>query len=211
MKIKCLKSGLAVVVVGFLLFGIQTQPTAQQVDPNNPGPNPLIYNKEKHAAIKKHIKDASSSMSHLRDLNKFKDKGEAKAKEGSLSKNKEEVILEMKNQAKARRQALEDLIESDPEMALENAITPEERAQFPSEVQEELEEYVDLEGELEVVIMDNFEEGISATHHTLVVGENQYSLYFAEQSPNLMSSPKVNVKGLRAGKRIAIPGKGGQK
>lgn len=37
MKIKCLKIGLTVVVAGFLLFVIQAQPTAQPMDPNNPG------------------------------------------------------------------------------------------------------------------------------------------------------------------------------
>lgn len=195
------------IVSGFLILGTQTQTMAQPVNPNGPG-----FNEEKRAAIKKHMKDAVSAMNHLRSRNKsFQGTGLAKTKKQFLSKDEEELILEMKNQAKIRRQALEDLIGSDPEMALEIAITPEERAQFPTEVQEELEEHVDLEGELEVVIMDNFEERVSTIHHTLVAGENQYTLYFAEQSPDLMSSPKVKVKGLRAGKRIAIPGEGGQK
>ncbi len=156
-----------------------------------------------HAIIKKRVHDASKAAAQVKALNgPFK--GQRKAG-GPLTAADNDVINEMKQHARDRSKAMEGLIASDPGLALQIALTPEERDQFPEPVRAELETEVNMEGELEVLVEDNFEEGTAKTHHAITVGNERYSLHFVEQPPELMSGSKVKVKGLRAGKRVAVP------
>ncbi len=68
MRIKHFKLSLALIVGGFLIFGIQTQPTAQQVGPNNPGQGqPNVSNN--------HGNQAKAKYAPGRFIVKFKSEG----------------------------------------------------------------------------------------------------------------------------------------
>ena len=192
------KLWVVLIVSGFLVLGTLGQSTASaQQEKHSP------KKKADDAVIRKHLHDASESAAQVKDLNEHFQK-QRKAK-GPLTAADNDAINEMKRHARDRSMAIEDLIASDPEMALQIALTPEERNQFPLPVRAELETEVSLEGELEVLIEDNFEEGTTETHHAIIAGGERYSLHFAGQPPELMSNSRVKVKGLKAGKRIAVP------
>ena len=192
------KLWVVLIVSGFLVLGTQWQSTASAQHEKHPPKK-----KVEHAVIRKHLHDASKAAEQAKSLNRAF-KGQRKSG-GALTAADIDVINEMKHHARSRSKAMEDLVASDPGMALQAALTPEERSQFPASVQAELESAVDVEGELEVIIEDNFEEGTFTTHHAIIAGKERYSLHFAEEPPELTSGSKVKVKGLRAGKRIAVP------
>ena len=118
---------------------------------------------------------------------------------------------ELKNVSQERLDAMEELIQTDPQAAIRLAMPEAERAQFPKEVQAELEEYVTLEGPIEVMIADNFAEGTSTTHTSLVTKQGRYDLHFTDPSIQLISGTKVRIKGVRARKHIAVSTEKGRK
>ena len=183
------------VVVGVLLLAGLTAEAQHEKHPSK--------KKAEHAVIRQHLHDASESAAQVKTLNEHFQKQRKTG--GPLTAADNDVMNEIKRHARDRSKAMEELIAADPGLALQIALTPEERNQFPVLVQVELEREVNLEGDLDVLIEDNFDEGTAKTHHTIIAGGERYSLHFAEQPPELMSNSKVKVKGLMAGKRIAVP------
>ncbi len=118
------------------------------------------------------------------------------------------LLEEMKGLAQRREGALEALMHTRPQDALELVFSPAERTEFPEVLHPDLEEPIALEGILEVLIEDRFEEGVSLTHYTLVVEEQRYTLHFVGESPALISGSIIRVRGVRAGSSIAVPGEG---
>ncbi|VAX38191.1 hypothetical protein MNBD_UNCLBAC01-1029 [hydrothermal vent metagenome] len=124
---------------------------------------------------------------------------------------KVDLVKKMSVAAKARSQALDALMQEDPQIIFQLAMTPEQIEEFPQEVQVELEEHVDMEGVLETIIKDYFDEGVSLTDHSLIVGDQRYSLHSSEEILDIVSGSRIQVKGIRVKKRIAVPQKGENK
>jgi len=123
----------------------------------------------------------------------------------------DDLVEQMQAAAKSRREFLEDLVQKDPKMVLDNALTPESIAEFPQEVQAELEEYVELEGIFETFIEDDFDRGVVRVYHSLVVDNSKYPLHMVSKNLHVKPGSRIKVKGLRIGKRIVVPQREGDK
>jgi hypothetical protein len=103
-------------------------------------------------------------------------------------------------QAEQRRQMLAELVKSQPAEVLRVAIPQDKQTSLPAELQALLEEEVEIEGELEVVHVDNFEDpGQSRVEYALktALGE-RFTLHEAAKSAKeLPSGQRVRLNGLR--------------
>src|SRR3989344_1920245 len=100
--------------------------------------------------------------------------------------------------AKQRKQLMLELIETNPGAVLKNALKQEIIDSMPDEVQENLEKRVSKEGELEVLIYDDFENNKSWEDYYLSENGIKSSLHFADGEPyGLISGTKVKLSGLQ--------------
>lgn len=112
---------------------------------------------------------------------------------------------EMRALVESRRPAMESLIALDPRLALQLALSAQERALLPTPLQRDVEGYATHEGVLTVLIERRVERGPPVAHYQLKIGTATHHLYFAGESPRVRSRTKVRVRGLELGDRMAIP------
>ena len=106
---------------------------------------------------------------------------------------------------KKRKQTSLDLIETDPASFLRIALSPKLRDSISKEGQKDIEKYTIIEGEIEHLIADDFDRKIAKEFYFLKTkAGKRFSLYFADEGPNLLSGSKVRVRGFALGNRVAV-------
>ncbi|MDQ6700750.1 MAG: hypothetical protein M3Z36_11265, partial [Acidobacteriota bacterium] len=101
---------------------------------------------------------------------------------------------------------LENLIESDPKLALSLAMPAETLAEFTGRVPDassSLESVGEWEGPAEVSVEDDFEHGVSRTRVRLQTQGEMLDVFFAAAQPETHCGQSVTVRGMRVGNRIA--------
>ena len=107
--------------------------------------------------------------------------------------------------AKQRKELMLDLIEKDPELVLKNALKQEVIDSMPDNVKENLEKRVSKQGDLEVLIEDDFENKKSREEYYLNENGKRSSLHFVDEGPfGLISGTKVKLSGLQIDNKIAL-------
>jgi hypothetical protein len=121
-----------------------------------------------------------------------------KAERGSLEQ-------ELRSVAAKRHEMLAALIENDPSEVLRVALPEAFGANLPSDVQKNLEQHVDLAGELEVLYRESETE--SQILYSLNSSNERLSLHFTMRpDKDLLTGTSVRVKGVRIGDAIALEG-----
>lgn len=105
--------------------------------------------------------------------------------------------------ATERRILLAGLIDSDPELVLRVALPATARDRMPVEVQSQLEQHVELGGELEVLYKD-YPDGTSSLHHSLDANGKRVALHFKTMPPGLLSDTTVSATGVLLDDAMAV-------
>lgn len=103
-----------------------------------------------------------------------------------------------------RKEALSNLIEKDPALALQNAVLKDYRSRIPIAMRSYVESDFLDEGRAEVVHIDNFEKDISRYDYFLGSKENRKALYFSNNQPRMLSGAQVNVRGVELDNKVAV-------
>lgn len=113
------------------------------------------------------------------------------------------------NLAKQRKAYLIELMRNEPDAALSFILSEKERKSLSSIAPEHIEKLTTLEGTLEVIIADNFEERISKTFYTLIIpNKERIRLYpaYGLKVP-LISGAKIKIKGFRIDNELIFDGR----
>lgn len=108
----------------------------------------------------------------------------------------------LKTLAKERKQLLLDLIDTDPEEIGRIAFDSKIRSTLPDEVKIEVEEPVDVEGEVEVAHGDDFT-GETAKFYYKMKDRN-LDLHFVRDNPDLVSGTKIRVRGNKIDNKVVV-------
>ncbi len=139
-------------------------------------------------------RDERDAGAYVRSLNK-----ELRRSSGASRDHASQVI-------RLRAQALRNLIETDPKLALSLALPPGTAAEFANGVpgaSSELESEGEWEGPAEVSIEDDFEHGLSRTRIRIENQGEMVDVFFAGAPPKAHCGQSIKVKGIRLGSRIA--------
>jgi len=104
--------------------------------------------------------------------------------------------------AATRRQALAALVENDPAEVLRIALKADIRDTLPRVVQTAVEEFVQIEGNLEVLAEDR-DDG-SQYLYFLDTGKARFSLHFAANPPEFQTGARIRVHGVQVGGALAL-------
>jgi len=116
---------------------------------------------------------------------------------------KANLLTDLLTVAAERRQLLSQLMETDPGEVLRVALPAERRSGFPSAVQDELEEQVEIEGVLEVLHEDRDLD--SRYLYFLEAAGERLSLHFAADPPtDHQTGARIRVTGVRVGTALAL-------
>lgn len=109
--------------------------------------------------------------------------------------------------AKARREWLLKRMKTDLQAVVDEAFSKIKLMKMPKYMQPYLEKRKTVKGTLEIMIMDNFEEGISKTLYYLKTREGErYALHFTGKMPHLRSGLRIRIRnGIILDKHIAVP------
>ncbi len=131
-------------------------------------------------------------------------------KADAASKSKQvEIIKSIIAQRKAK---LVDLLDKNPEAVFQQLLPPELVASFPPEIRELLEVHAETEGELTVIILNNFEEGLTKTVYTLDSNDaahTKYYLHFSSETPGLTTGSIIKVNGQKIDNHLMVLSAGG--
>lgn len=117
---------------------------------------------------------------------------------------KSQILNQMTDVAKARKKRLSLLIEKEPESVLRQSLPTEVKSALPPSVQKEIEDWVRLEGSLEVLQADYFEEQRGEVQFFLQAKKGKYTLYSAEEFPALLTGASIKVSGVALGKKVVL-------
>jgi len=109
--------------------------------------------------------------------------------------------------ANARKEWLLKRMETDLQAVVDEAFSKVELMKMPEYMQPYLEKRKTVKGTLKIMIMDNFEEGISKTLYYLETREGErYALHFTGKLPHLRSGLRIRIRnGIILDKHIAVP------
>lgn len=107
-------------------------------------------------------------------------------------------VAKLIEKAQVRQQLLAELAETDPAEVLRIAIPNGIAQQLPAEVLEHIEQQVQVEGEVESLYFDDFEDPSNhRLQHVLKTNNGKrVKLHFAGKAPKLQSGNRINVEGL---------------
>ena len=117
---------------------------------------------------------------------------------------RQRLIVRIVALAMRRHDLLEAFIASDPEEILRIALPPGLRASLPPEALPFVEEYVDEDGEIEVLHVDHVDAADDYYIRTLKTAAGPVALHFAGDAPDIETGKHVRVRGVRVGDAIAL-------
>lgn len=156
---------------------------------------------EKIIELRKEIEDIKKSKLEIKE-----DEKEVKQKKKELIEfdAKIDEAVEIKGLIDRKEQLLE-LIETDPDAALEFPETSNLKSGLKNSLQANIEQRGEFEGEIEVLHVDYFEEEKSEFIFFLRDKNNKrYQLYSSKKIPVMLSGTKVRVKGLVLEDKMAL-------
>jgi len=124
-----------------------------------------------------------------------------RTKEYAVSKD-HRLVPQLKKLARDRNNFVLNAIQANPQTVLANAFPQDLRKKLPPKAQELVEEHVDLEGTLEILHEDDFENFKSRNFYFLRQGDNRLSLHPVGDMPGVISGSKVRVTGLQLDRDI---------
>ena len=193
---------VAVLVIATILLGATITPSLAFVtsstsnpllsilSPGSFGDTPAAQNKGKSASAK----DLTLTLLKL-----------SKQYDGASEEEKPGLLQKIVGLAQQRKFTLVSMIESDPGTVLEVSLPNDLKQQMPLQAHEHIEEFVDLEGELQVLHSDDFDTGDSRLYHFLHSPAGEISLHFVGDAPFLNSGSSVLVHGVLIAKKMAVP------
>ncbi len=116
---------------------------------------------------------------------------------------RDELLRELAEVARARQRALAALAETEPAAVLRMAVPSGLRASLPAAVQPYVEHEVELEGVLEVLVEDR--DPGSRYLYFLQTPTERLSLHFAGEAPALQTGARVRVNGVRVDTVLVVP------
>ncbi|MEK7518096.1 MAG: Ig-like domain-containing protein, partial [Patescibacteria group bacterium] len=120
------------------------------------------------------------------------------------AEEKSPILQEMEQASLDRKSRMLGLMIKDPKKANELALSESERLSLPKEIQDRIERKVEVEGEIEVLHQDDFENGKSRFEYFLRTPDRRdYSLFLSDTSVPLVSQAKVRVKGIALDQNLA--------
>ena len=141
----------------------------------------------------------NTSIKELADLNDEYNQNNKGFSPLSLENKTKDILKNMISKAKERQSLLKELAYTNPEKVLEYAVTEEERKQYPSAVQNELEKNVNKEGILETLHFDDFENKTSIYEYFIFnkASKEKINVFFTNSENALPSAgAKVSLRGL---------------
>lgn len=119
---------------------------------------------------------------------------------------KEKALNEMLNIARARKELLEQKLQSNPREFLNHAVFLDQRSQFPAQIQQFLEDQITQQGTIRVFHIDNSDSQKNEYIYRLEVKEGQktYLLYFTTQNPKIPSNTEAKIAGISLGNNIVV-------
>ncbi len=106
--------------------------------------------------------------------------------------------------AQTRQQVLIQTLEKNPKEAAKYMLSQELINKIPTEARQYVEEIVNLQGTVEIIHKDNFDEEISEEDDYLILDdETRVRIYQVNEEP-LPPEQKINIKGYRLGNNILI-------
>ena len=118
---------------------------------------------------------------------------------------KPEILGKLVSTAIQRKQFLLSLIEGNPSAVLRVAIPKKIKAKLPFEIQNNIEEETQIEGDLTVLHADDFQKGISKFYYFLTSNAGERILLnFASKAPVLLTGSRIRAKGFRIDNTMAL-------
>lgn len=137
-------------------------------------------------------------------LSDARDYKNAKAEEKAGTKDK------LKTKSTQRKAEVLKMMEQDPEGFLRVAISKDLKETLLGEVAEDIEEEVSLEGTLEVLEVDDFENEVSERAYYLVTRENKrLKVSFAKTETDVLNGAKVRLKGVALADSMVVDASSG--
>ena len=115
------------------------------------------------------------------------------------------LINELQSLATSRRELMLELTRQDPNQVLQVALPEQILSSLPTELRSYFEQYVEVEGELEVLFEDS--EGASRVHHFLNSNGKKVEIYFrGNDSEAFVNGQTLRVRGVEVGEALVVDG-----
>lgn len=115
------------------------------------------------------------------------------------------LVEEGMNLARSRREEMVDLIESDPQRALQLSITLAQQSFLPSQVQAELEQPISAKGDLEILAaLPAPSETIPPVTRQVVMGQHRFEAFIYGRRVGEPTRRSIALNGIVLGNRMAV-------
>ncbi|GEM_PF-2369911 len=119
------------------------------------------------------------------------------------AKRKMQVLSDLRQFINARKVRMDALIESNPQEFIDNALSENQRAQLPTEVQNDIEKETTLITTADVLHVDDFKNHENSKYEYYVrSGNNRLKLHLAGEFEPFISNTKIRVKGFVLGNKM---------
>jgi len=120
--------------------------------------------------------------------------------------NKSDTLEELISVASQRKTRLLQEIAEDPKTFLSNTLPSDVRAQLPKELYDQglIERDIRVEGKLDILHFDDFENKKGRTEYKIKGSEGDYNLHFTGVSPNLSSGDEISIQGMGFDLEVAV-------
>lgn len=198
-------------VIAFALFGLLLSPVLHVVASKSYDAYQRTFNYRSRtplAALLAAQVDKSASPAiqkkQIQKLNSDLKKAGKQYNSAKTVRSKEQRLTGIKTLTQKRTDLLLSIMEKDPEVANQAALSEQDKSSLPKSVRDALEKNVEKEGELEVLIEEDFENKKVKIKHFLQTDDGQrYNLYLPQASKRLISRQRVKAKGIELQQNIA--------
>ncbi len=114
------------------------------------------------------------------------------------------ALMDGERLAWKRREAMLELIQTDPKRALERAVPFELRQMLPREISRFLEEQVDGRGDLEVLAATDFSAGTTVISRKVQIGERRFDAFVFGRRNRQISQSNIPLHGVALDNQLAV-------
>jgi hypothetical protein len=114
------------------------------------------------------------------------------------------TIVDGERFAWKRREAMLDLIQNDPQRAIEMSVPFELRQMLPPQVANFLEEQVDGRGDLEVLAATDFNTSATTISHKVQIGERRFDAFVYGRRSRQISQSNIPLHGVALDGKLAV-------